>query len=417
VPSGTCVPPVVRGTAARGKKQAREGIRMPARSPTVEVSPAVLKWARESAGVALDQVARRLNTSVQTVEGWETGEKRPTLRTLEDLATFFKRPLAAFFLPEPPQEPPVPTDFRVLPEEQRVPLSRKTRLAVRRAHRLQRLAGDLLEEMDRAKETRIGRASLRGSPEGLAERERKRLAVSLQQQFSWRGGREAFRTWRLALESLGLLVFRFSMSLQETRGFSLTDTKPQAIVVNSQDGLNAQIFTLFHEYAHVLLHNGGLCLWHEALGADITPTEAFCNHFAGALLVPADALLGHEVLRRRRDAADISEDELRDMAATFCVSKHVVWRRMQVTCLGSMSAYRARLARWERMPIPRTPKRRGGPSPAQRSVSERGHRFSALVLDARDRGIITYRDVSDYLSVRLQHLEKVESLVAARSAR
>jgi len=377
----------------------------------------VLRWARESAGIALDQVARRLNTGVQTVQGWETGEKRPTLRTLEELATFFKRPLAAFLLPEPPREPPVPTDFRVLPEEQRVPLSRKTRLIIRRAQRLQRLAGDLLEQMDLGTKSRIGRAGLGADPDRLAERERKQLGVNLHQQFGWRGRREAFQTWRLALESLGLLVFRFSMPLEETRGFSLTDNEPQAIVVNSQDAPNAQIFTLFHEYAHVLLQNGGLCLWHEALGADVTPTETFCNRFAGALLVPVDALLGHEVLRGRRDAAGISEDELTEVAATFCVSKDVVWRRMQGTGLVSLAAYRARLARWDRMPIRRTPKRRGGPSPAQRCVSERGHRFSALILDARDRGIITYSDVSDYLSVRLRHLEKVESLVAGRSAR
>ncbi len=390
---------------------------MPARSPVVEISPAVLRWARESAGVALDQVAKRLNTSVETVKRWETGEKRPTLRTLEDLAAFFKRPLAAFFLPEPPQEPPVPTDFRVLPEKQRVPLSRKTRLAIRRTQRLQRLAGDLLEEMDLAKESRIGRANLRASPERLAERERKRLGISLQQQSRWRDRREAFRTWRLALEGLGLLVFRFRMPLAETRGFSLTDNEPQAIVANSQDRLNPQIFTLFHEYAHVLLHSGGLCLWHEALGADTTPTETFCNHFAGALLVPSDALPQHKVLRSHRDMASLSENGLAQIAATFGVSKHVIWRRMQVTGLVSRKAYRTRLARWERVPTRPPPKHGRGPSPAQRSVGERGHRFTTLVLDARDRGIITYRDVSDYLSVRLRHLKKVESLVAGRSSR
>ena len=72
----------------------------------VSVTPAVMKWARESAGLDVKTVARRLGVSINTVEGWEPDAKmpkRPTLRALEELASFYKRPLATFFLPEPPQ--------------------------------------------------------------------------------------------------------------------------------------------------------------------------------------------------------------------------------------------------------------------------------------------------------------------------
>jgi transcriptional regulator with XRE-family HTH domain len=68
----------------------------------VEVNPSVIKWARESAGVGLTQIAKRLGTSEETITAWESGSKMPTLRALETLASFLKRPLSAFFLSTPP---------------------------------------------------------------------------------------------------------------------------------------------------------------------------------------------------------------------------------------------------------------------------------------------------------------------------
>src|SRR2546425_12978582 len=109
----------------------------------VNVSPSVLRWLRESAGLAVEDVARRLGTSEAAVEAWESGNRRPTLRTLEELSVFLKRPLAVFLLPQRPSEPPLPTDFRSVPGKEKLPMGRATRLAIREARRLQGVAGRL----------------------------------------------------------------------------------------------------------------------------------------------------------------------------------------------------------------------------------------------------------------------------------
>ena len=44
------------------------------------------------------------------------------------------------------------------------------------------------------------------------------------------------------------------MPVDDARGFSLTDGEPYVIVVNSADADRARLFTLFHEYAHILLN-------------------------------------------------------------------------------------------------------------------------------------------------------------------
>jgi hypothetical protein len=50
---------------------------------------------------------------------WESNKKRILLPALERLATVYRRPLATFFLPEPPEGLPLPTDFRTSPHESR----------------------------------------------------------------------------------------------------------------------------------------------------------------------------------------------------------------------------------------------------------------------------------------------------------
>jgi len=386
---------------------------MPRRAITVQVNPEVLRWARESAGIDLAGIAKRLNTKQETVEAWEKGTKQPTLATLERLAVVLRRPLAAFFLPSPPVEAPIPTDFRTLPAEQALPLSAKTRIAIRRAQRLQSLAAELLGEMGEAVEPIVGSATIGDDAEDLATVVRKELGVSTRKQADWRDSTEAFRAWRAVLEMRGVMVFQSSMPLEETRGLSLAEKSPPAIVINTQDAPNAKNFTLFHEYAHLLLHKGGLCLWREAQGAEGLPTERFCNHFAGAILLPKEALLSEDRIRRLRRPDEISDLDLDETAKKYKVSKQVVWRRMQIAGLISFTAYRGRMGQWEK-DAKQLPKRKsfGRSSPARRCVESRGPRFAGIVLEAKSRDIITYKDVADFLSVRLRHLGRVESLLA-----
>ena len=71
----------------------------------VAVQPKVLRWARSRAGYSVEDIAKQLKRDPAEIRAWETGESAPTYAQLEKLAyDLYKRPLALFFLPEPPQE-------------------------------------------------------------------------------------------------------------------------------------------------------------------------------------------------------------------------------------------------------------------------------------------------------------------------
>jgi len=151
----------------------------------------------------------------------------------------------------------LPDDFRVLPSGKGQHISRKLRLAIREARRLQAIATDLMKEMGLEITVEIGKANLSDDPEGLAKIERARLGIDLKEQFHWKDEGEAFLRWRKAIENLNILVFQLPIPVRSARGFSLLGEGLPAIVVSSSDAIQARIFTLFHEYAHLLLGAAG----------------------------------------------------------------------------------------------------------------------------------------------------------------
>jgi DNA-binding transcriptional regulator YiaG len=50
----------------------------------IAVEPSVMGWARTSAGLDVAEAARRLSVSEDTVRGWESGDRQPTVRQLRN---------------------------------------------------------------------------------------------------------------------------------------------------------------------------------------------------------------------------------------------------------------------------------------------------------------------------------------------
>jgi transcriptional regulator with XRE-family HTH domain len=69
------------------------------------VKPALLTWAREATSLSTEEAARKLGVKPERLVEWEAGTGRPTVAQLRKAAGLYRRPLAAFFLVEPPARP------------------------------------------------------------------------------------------------------------------------------------------------------------------------------------------------------------------------------------------------------------------------------------------------------------------------
>ena len=104
------------------------------------ISPKVLRWARERAGYSLEDVASALGKDPRQVKEWESesGGELLTYVQLEKLAyQVYKRPIAIFFFPLPPEEVTPSKSFRTLPHHEISRMSPDTLLAIRQARAMQ----------------------------------------------------------------------------------------------------------------------------------------------------------------------------------------------------------------------------------------------------------------------------------------
>jgi len=273
-------------------------------SGPIPVNPDVLRWARDSMRLSLEEVAGRMNKRVSDIEAWERGDESPTYIQLERLAyDIYKRPVALFFFPDVPDEDAVEQSFRTLPEQELQRMPPRILFLLRRARVFQLNLAELYEGVNPANHQILRDLNFAPSVEvsEMANQVRAYLGIDLAEQQSWGSEDDALKRWRTVLEEHGVFVFKDSFnppgkkkvdSTESTfSGFCLYDTDFPVIYVNNNKAKNRQIFTLFHELAHLLMHTGGVDTRHddyiEYLAGNNRRIEILCNKFAAEFLVPS----------------------------------------------------------------------------------------------------------------------------------
>ena len=376
------------------------------KSATIAVDGRLVKWARESAGLSLETAAKKAKVRPAIFAEWERTRAYRTPRQLEALADAFKRPVASFFLPEPPREPALPADFRIAATAGPLAFSFETRLAIRRARRLQRVFRELAGELGEAAPPRRLEITRKDSPEEAGAISREALGIAAEEQAKWRVPDVALRAWRVRIEAFGVLVFQFPMKSEEVSGFSLSNGAP-AVVLNKRDPEARRVFTLAHEWGHLLLGQPGLCNVEEGRLSREESVEVYCNAFAAALLVPlADFHTSLPAVAFREHRTSLAE-AVEEGARLFAVSREVILRRFLTARAITRDTYQQTLDAWRRAHRPT--KKKGGP--VERHLicaNELGTRFISRVLAAHERGLVTDGDVMDYLSLKFKHLPKLQ---------
>ena len=389
---------------------------MAARVPAL-ITPALLEWARRTAGFSVDAAAERLAVASDRVTAWEHGREGLSVAQLKKLASLYKRPLALFYLPAPPKDFTPMKDFRRLPSATAA-LSAELLLEVRRARQRRDVALDLAEALEQTPKTFPIRATLDEIPANVAERLRAALGVTLTQQEGWADAYEALREWRAAAERLGVLVFRAQhLDPKESRGFSLGEEKFPVVVFSSKDAPAARVFTIVHELAHVALRSGGVCDFDEVRAASSFEerTEVFCNAVAGETLIPLTALLNAPEVRTHAAGTSWSDDSLRAMARRFGVSREVTLRRLVAAQKASLSMYQTKRREWQAI---QQPKPGGGfERQDEKALRENGRLYAQLVVASYHEKTISVGEASDFLNVKTRYIDAVErALQMSRSS-
>lgn len=377
------------------------------------INPAMLRWAREQAGYpTVDTVASRLQRPAAVIEAWESGAEFPTWRQLERLALeLYHRPTALFFFPEPPEEPAPAAEFRRLPETALNDLEPDTWLAVRQARaRLLDLAE--LAQFDDSAERQIlrdlGAAAAPDRAAELAGKVRDYLGVDLDAQMGWPSVDAALDHWREAVQAAGVWVFKRPFKQQDVAGFCLDDARHPLMYLNNEQPKMRQIFTLFHELAHLLfgfnhLERTNVEHYVAAMSGHERQVEIACNGFAGELLAPSEhfrAYAGPAL------SGGVTDDVLHSLANNYCVSREVVLRKCLNQNWIDQRFYDERVAEWKRRAEDRK-ESKGGDYYANQGTYL-GAKYTALAFRGYYRGAYDVDQLAAYLGIKSSNINQLE---------
>jgi Zn-dependent peptidase ImmA (M78 family) len=378
-------------------------------SEQIPVTPALLTWARERAGLSKNDASEKF----KNFKDWEQGSSYPTYPQLEQLAEVLKVPIAVFFFPEPPAVPPISETFRTLPNSEIEKLPSRIRMLLRKAKSLQLNLQELTQ--GRNPSTRLITKDLAFSSDTnisiMSGAVREYIGISLDQQKDWKDDETALKEWRSALLAVGIFVFKDAFKVEEYSGFCLYDDLFPIIYVNNSSTKTRQIFTYFHELAHLLFHTSGIDTLHDEYIKDLSindkRVEILCNQFAAHFLMPEQEFV--RALGRR----DVSESTAEYLAATFHVSREVVFRRFLDQGRIQESQYKAAVARWNEQ------RQSGGGSGGDHywtKLSYLGRDYVSLALSQFYQHRIDENQLADYLDTKPKNLSTLEEYFQRGSA-
>lgn len=369
------------------------------------INPTIIKWARERSGYSLKDIATSLNKDVETISEWESGAAAPTYVQLEKLADKYKRPIAMFFFPEPPQEPDF-VEQLALRSSEIEKLHPGIRILLRQARARQLSLMELNMDMNPA-ETKIFRdlhSHLDNSPTELAQQTRTYLDISVETQASWRSAREALESWREQIEEKGIFVFKDAFRDDSVDGFCLVHEQFPVIYLNNSRSSVRQIFSLFHELAHLLLGENGITRGINPVGEKI---EVFCNQFAAEFLVPSSDL------ETRFNDSLYDDTAIGELAGYYKVSRPVILLRLVNRDILTQDDYGRKTAQWTEEYESRLEGRVGDESSGGGNYYNThavylGYRFIELAFSRYYQGHCSMEELADHLNVKAKNLHGLE---------
>jgi len=375
-------------------------------SESIPVNPAIVRWARQRSGYSLEAASEHF----RNIADWEAGESLPTYPQLERMADAFKTPIAVFFFPEPPQLPPIEETFRTLDPSQFARIPPRIRLLLRKAQAFQLGLFELNDGVNPS--SRLITRDLSFSPKkratSIAAEIRNYLGISIEEQFGWSDPATALEEWRNALLRVGVYVFKDQFREPEYSGFCLYDDQFPIIYVNNTTTKTRQIFTVFHELAHLLFHTSGVDTLTDSylaqLSGDPRRIEVICNQVAAHVLVP-ESLFDEEF-----SGKEANEESATQLADVFGVSRELIFRKFLDRGLISNEAYETAAKKWSKQV------RRGkGGNHYNTKISYLGKEYINLAFKKYYQNRINFNQLADYLDTKPKNLIKLEEYISRRA--
>lgn len=388
-----------------------------------KVKPDILRWARETAQISIDEAANKLRlgpikdaTPVDRMLALESGDKEPSRPLLLRMAKLYRRPLLTFYLSKPPIEADRGQDFRKVPDTYSPKDDVLLNSLIRDVQARQDLIRVVLEDDEEVQPLFfVGSATMSDGPKKVVSAIQTTINTDLVEYRSQNSIDEAFKMLRSRTEAAGIFILLLgnlgshhtNIGLETFRGYALADDIAPFVVINENDSHGAWSFTLIHELAHIWLGLTGVS------GLDNEHSvEQFCNEVAGEFLLPKKELVYLAV----SDSTHIEEAQrlISEFALDRNISSSMVAYRLYLTGKIAWAQWRKLSESFRSLWMNHRDKQRerlkergGGPS----YYLLRAHRAGSTLIDTVGRllaaGSLTTSKAGKVLGVRPKNVKRL----------
>ena len=379
---------------------------------SIPINPALLRWAREDVGLSLEEAAARAKIEPLKQKKYdpatrlrliEEGKLDITESILSGLSKAYRLPEVVFFLSAPPQKDNTLIDFRTVGSNPPQADTPEFAALKRRAVNLHSALRDIALENGDEPVSFINSVSASVSAGELAAKITDAFGVNPCE--SIRGTeRQLFDALRNQAQERGVYVCLMGdlghhtsrVDAYEFRGMVISDNIAPLIVINPNDTDKANVFTLVHEFAHLLLGITGISDTKNSHHS--RDTEKLCNAAAAEYLLPAETC--KKLLPSHAD-----ENDIKDLARHFKVSVTAAARRALELERISSAMYNSIAQRAAKAPKKTAGSK--GPDPNIVAKSRIGSKIAQTMFDAAINGIISFNTAAHLLGISISRMEKV----------
>lgn len=380
----------------------------------VPVKGNVLKWARETRRFDLPGAAKATGLPQAKIKAFEGEAAKPTLGELEKMASGYEITFASLLMPEPLPNTTRPNivDFRVHDGGATPEWSHELSVAADIVSQQLAALADLLEaDKELSAPINLPHITPTDDTETKASEERARIGVKVEQQMALQTPARSFQYWRNTIESRGILVYLMDLGdWRDCRGYSVFDhpAVPAVVINNDEASPGARLFTLIHEYCHLLLRQAGLSDQNRK-----NSVERYCNSFAAHFLMPREAFAVAARTAQKEPSPNWTDAQLRKLGDPFGVSMSAAALHLEQLRLVPPGLLDRKLDEWRKYNKPN--KRGGPPTPyAERQVIRLGVRHVRLVMDAVQRGSLNQIEAFDLTDVNPKHYDNLRATLKQR---
>lgn len=258
----------------------------------VNISKETLGWimANINFDALSSQIAGRLMS-------WYSGEKVPTFNQIEDASRATGIPLGYFFLNTPPKEDRTLLEYRTVDSLELEKPSRNLLDTIHDMEQIQEWAKNQMVTDGFSELEFVGSMADVNEVDIFVSQIRRILDLPKDWFTSSKTSVDSFRFLRGKISDAGVIVMMNGivgnnthrpLEINEFRAFAIADEYAPLIFINSNDSINGKLFSLLHEFAHILIGKNNFFNDRYSAHGRVNQIETICNAAAAEILVPSD---------------------------------------------------------------------------------------------------------------------------------